>query len=134
MNNSHVILSNVNKGYTNLPLQSVGPNTIYACAHIWKQPKKLLLCIFILVVAFLLFALLSDPMFCDGPDININIDVIKEYELLNNTLPRPIYDGSDFINNRTDITNNTLPRPEGASLYPVPGKRCPSCLERGVTV
>jgi ubiquinol-cytochrome c reductase cytochrome b subunit len=61
-------LQSIDKGYTNVPLQSGGPNVIYACAHIWEQAKKLRLYIFILVVVFLLITVLSDPILCDGPD------------------------------------------------------------------
>jgi NADH-ubiquinone oxidoreductase chain 5 len=34
LNNSYVLSSNTDKGYTNLPLQSIGPDVISACAHI----------------------------------------------------------------------------------------------------
>jgi len=34
LNNSYVLSSNTDKGYNNLPLQSIGPDVISACAHI----------------------------------------------------------------------------------------------------
>ncbi len=36
LDNSYVLSSNIDKTYTNLPLQSVGPDVLLACAHVWE--------------------------------------------------------------------------------------------------
>jgi hypothetical protein len=73
---------------------------------------------FILVFAFLLIVVLSDTIICDGPDWIDNI----------NTMLGQVGD------NDSPIGSEANPQPFGEPQDPVPGRRCPACLEKGDTV
>ena len=78
---------------------------------------------FILVVAFLFIAVLSDTILCDnilcdGPDWVDNV----------NTMLNQVGD------NGSPIGSEPNPQPFGEPQDPLPGRRCPACLEKGDTV
>lgn len=81
--------------------------------YIAKNNYKIIsVCSLIVLSIVLLSCYVGNPVYCDAPDICINMELIKDY----------------------DVVDSTLPRPEGETQLPVPGRRCPSCLERGDTV
>lgn len=82
-------------------------------------PKWFIIIVGILLVV-ILYSYIYTPVLCDSPDWNTIYENVNQTKPVS-SLPTPGGSGED--------SSGIVPQE-----YPVPGRRCPSCLERGDTV